>query len=456
MVGLIWTAALWVIAIGITRTGRWAAPLRQFSVGLGREHTAMVLLLLAFHSRATRTGAEDSLANPWVAETLARGALAMAALIVLVPLFVPNAKMSVVVRRRIWGVFFLAMYFVVAALSVLWSVNYLNTAGKVLEIGIAFGLAYVLATRKDNIDACKRSLQFVLYLEGFLISVAISGFVLVPSVFAGELSRPGFFFQETMVAPFGGPNGFSAIGAMLAAFALAQIFVAPRGQPKVHWYALFVMGSISTVLSSGRQGVIIWLVAMSLLMVMYRRNLFLFLVAPAVGLFTLVNWETLWGIVSRDQVTGSLTTLTGRTNLWVAGIDAWQNQPLTGYGFGVGGRFVALRSVDLDFVSHLHNGFIESLVGVGLLGFIPLILAVLRTLTWSFRHLARKIDVPFAILIIPLVLQNFVGLGFGAWFNTNLMLFALIVALSDSMGMRPARPGPRSQLSRRSRAMASR
>ncbi len=460
MVGLIWTGALWVIAVGITRMG-WAAPLRRLSAGLGREHTAMVLLLLAFHSRATRTGAEDSLNNPFVIETIARGALAVAALVVIVPLFLPQARLANVVRHKLWGIFALGAYFAVSGLSVLWSVFVLNTAGKVLEIGVAFGLGYVIATRRDNVDAARRSVQFVLYLEGFLIAVAISGFILVPGVFAVTLSRPGFFFNETMVAPFGGPNGFSAVGAMLAAFALAHIFTAKRGEPKIHWLALMVMGSISTVLSSGRQGVIIWLVSMSLLFVMYRRTLFLFLIAPAVSLFTLVNWETLWGIVSRSQVTGSLITLTGRTNLWTAGIEAWQKQPLTGYGFGVGGRFVALRSVDLDFVTHLHNGFIEALVGVGLLGFIPFMFAVLRTLTWSFRHLRHKIDVPFTILIIPLTLQNFVGLGFGAWFNTNLMMFALIVALADSMGLRPKKQSaslyaPNAPPTRRSRAIARR
>jgi hypothetical protein len=158
MVGLTWTAALWVIAIGVTRMGSWAAPFRRLSLGLGREHTAMVLLLLAFHSRATRTGAEDSLANPFVAETIARGALAMAALVILVPLFVPNARLALVVRRKLWGVFALGLYFVVAALSVLWSVFFLNTAGKVLEIGIAFALGYVIATRRDSVDAAKRSM----------------------------------------------------------------------------------------------------------------------------------------------------------------------------------------------------------------------------------------------------------------------------------------------------------
>ncbi len=51
--------------------------------------------------------------------------------------------------------------------------------------------------------------------------------------------------------------------------------------------------------------------------------------------------------------------------------------------------------------------------------------------------MASKIEVQYAILAIPLIMQNLFGLGFGAWFNTNLMLFALLVGLADAMGVKP-------------------
>ncbi len=451
MIGLLSTGAIWVVAILATRSGPWGRPIRRLSHGLGREHTVLMLLLLAHHARAVRVGAEDSLANPFVIETITRGAFALAALALLVPMFVPQARLAYVIRGKRWGMLGLGFYFVVAALSVLWSASPLNTAGKVLEIAVAFGLVWVLVTGPDAVAALKNTLKFVLFLEASLIIVAIAGFLLVPSVFSEELSRRGFFFRGTMVAPFGGPNGFSAVGAMLAAYSAAHLFETPAGRPRSHWVGLFLIGSLATVLSSGRQGVMIWIVGLAVVLLVFRRELFLLFVAPAAAALTFLNWDFLWGIVSRDQVAGSLSTLTGRTVLWEAGWDALWRQPLTGYGFGAGSRFVALRAIGKDYLTHIHNGFLEALLGVGIIGFIPFIYTVARTVGWSVRHLVRRIDVPYAILVVPLVMQNLFGLGFGAWFNPNLLLFALLVGLADAMGVKPP-PARSKRLGRMSHA----
>jgi O-antigen ligase len=446
MTGLILTAAIWITAILATRSGTWARPIQRLNRGLIREHTVLVLLLLAYHSRALRAGAEDSLSNPFTIETVTRGVLALGALALLVPLFMPQARLAHVVRGKRYGMLALGFYFIVAALSTLWSASTFNTAGKALELGVAFGLVWVLVMRNDAVDALKNTIKFVLFLETALIVVAMLGFVFVPSVFSEELTRRGFFVRGTMVAPFGGPNGFSAVGAMLGSFAMSQYFEAKRGQRRGHWMALVFIGSVATVLSSGRQGVLIWLVGISVVLLIYRRELFILVLAPAGVIFVIFSWDLLWGIVSRDQVSGSLATLTGRTTLWAAGWDAFMAQPVTGYGFGAGSRFVALRAIGKDYLTHIHNGFLEALIGVGLVGFIPFIYAVQRTLKWSVRHLIRRIEVPFAILVLPLTMQNLFGLGFGAWFNTNLMLFALLVGLADAMGVKP--PGKRSGVAR--------
>ncbi len=211
MIGLIATAVIWVMAIGMTRSASWARPLRRLSQGLAREHTVLVLILLAFHSRASRTGAEDTLSNPFVIETITRGILAFTALAILAPMFMPNARLSLIGRKKTYGMLGLGFYFSVAALSTIWSAAPLNTAGKVLEVSVAFGLVWVLVVRDDAVDALKNTLKFVLFLETSLIMVAIAGFVAVPSVFAEELSRRGFFFRATMVAPYGGPNGFQEV-----------------------------------------------------------------------------------------------------------------------------------------------------------------------------------------------------------------------------------------------------
>jgi O-antigen ligase len=442
MQGLIWTAVLWTLAMAFLRFPGLPPRMRDLSKGLGREHAVLILIMLTTHARADRLGVEDTLANPFVAETLTRAALSLAALLVLLPMFVPVARLARSMRLRRYGMLALGAYGAVALLSVTYSVAPLVTAGKVLELGITLGLAWVLLARADAADALKRTVTLLLYLEGALILVAVVGFFLVPGIFSADLSRRGFFFRGTMLSPFSGPNALSSVGATLAAFGFAQFLsVTPRRQARP-WLWLVVLGTSSTMLASGRQGVAIWVVSFAALLFVYRRLLFMLFIAPVGGAVTALYLRQILEVLSRDQVQGSLDTLTGRTTFWAAGVRAWLAEPITGYGFGAGGRFVALKSIGADQFTHLHNGFLEALTGVGLLGFIPFMYAVFRLVLWAGRSLLRRVDAPYAILPIPLILQNLVGLGFGAWLNVNLMLFVLLVALADAQGMRSP-PGRR-------------
>jgi O-antigen ligase len=126
-----------------------------------------------------------------------------------------------------------------------------------------------------------------------------------------------------------------------------------------------------------------------------------------------------------------LATLTGRVGWWESALEAWASHPWTGYGYGVGGRFVALANVGRSFGSDVHSGYIETLVGVGLIGAVPLLIAVGLVLSWSLRALRDGRDVPIAILIVPLVVHTFVSQGFGAWLNADFMLFLCLAGIAD-------------------------
>lgn len=438
MIGLFMTAGIWLGALGITRIKGIGSGLRGLSRGLGSEHAVLVLLLLASRSSTIRAGAADTLNNPFTIETVARGVFTLIALMIVTPRFVPIARLSLAVRRHLWGVLLLAVYWATAALSITYSAAWLVSAGKVFEIGVAFMLLWVLANRPDAEDAIKRTIGLLLFLEATLILVAVVGFFVLPSTFSETLSRPGFFFRGTMSAPFGGPNGFSAMGAILAAFGLGKYLSIPRGRPRSAWLYLIGLGVAATALSSGRQGIIILVTTAAILLFLHRRELFILLLGPGTAAFVYLYWDQIWGIVSRDQVAGSLDTLTGRTTIWAAAVAAWVKEPITGYGYGAGSRFVALASIGKDELTHAHNGFLETLLGVGLLGFIPFIAAVIRMLIWSTWRLLRRIEPAYAILPVALTMQNMVGLGFGSWLNNHLLMFGFVVALSDVQGLRPA------------------
>ena len=82
-------------------------------------------------------------------------------------------------------------------------------------------------------------------------------------------------------------------------------------------------------------------------------------------------------------------------------------------------------------VSNVHSGYIEALVGVGLLGVIPLLIAVGLVVSWSLGALRDGRDVPFAILIVPLVIHTFIDLGFGGWLKPDLILLVCLGGLAD-------------------------
>jgi hypothetical protein len=87
----------------------------------------------------------------------------------------------------------------------------------------------------------------------------------------------------------------------------------------------------------------------------------------------------------------------------------------------------------------------EALLGVGILGSIPLIWAAFRVAVWSGRRLLSGADTAVGIIIVPLLLHTFVSLGFGGWVNLDLILFACLAGLSD-VALRPSQPADRDLL----------
>jgi O-antigen ligase len=83
-------------------------------------------------------------------------------------------------------------------------------------------------------------------------------------------------------------------------------------------------------------------------------------------------------------------TLTGRTLIWTAGIDAVKQKPILGHGYLASYFFYKNENID-DYVAlqgmHLHNGFLDVAYNNGLLG-----LALLVSIHWVIlRNLFRTL-----------------------------------------------------------------
>jgi len=72
----------------------------------------------------------------------------------------------------------------------------------------------------------------------------------------------------------------------------------------------------------------------------------------------------------------AFATLKARFLLWDAAISRWLESPLMGMGFA-STRVIKLPARDIEWITtHAHNSFLESLIEVGLLGSLPLFIAI--------------------------------------------------------------------------------
>lgn len=426
MQGFLWIAAIWTLTLWVLfrfhvkRKRQWPmAPLLILS---------LFLLLLGIES----TGA-PSTTNTIGLNTVIRGFLASAALVFALRALLVNAAHDRVrsgVRRT--NLMLLTAYAVVAVLSTLYSVSPLQTAGKAYEMVVGVVVIWAIATSPNASHQLRAAIDMIVILWATILLVAIPGFFVLPSRFVLlEEGRPGFIFTETMAAPYAHSNGLSAIGAMVAAYALARGFREQGRVARRAWFALGIVSSFGILLASGRQGVVIWSVSVGIVLFVQARPLFVFLIIPATA-FALQQWSLqLWSALTRDQQETTLYTLSGRLSFWNAAIDAWKGSPLIGYGFGSGGRFVALPSIGQGFIGSLHSGYFEALVGVGLIGTMPLLIVVLRVTRWSWLRLKQGIEPHLAILIVPLAMHTAISLGFGAWLSSQFLVLGLLAACAD-------------------------
>lgn len=420
----IWTTAWVVVQVSFRSRGGLA------SLSLNRETLALTFLLLGTKAVAAGATADEVLENPVVLERIARGGLALLAALIVLPSLIGGLRSR---NRPRLGTGLIAawVYVGVAAASTIYSAAPVVTAGKVFELTVAVTIVSSAALKSEPVSALKQLLVFVLFLEGILVLIAVVGFFALPSVFSAVQPRPGFLFRSTMVAPYAHNNVLAALAGMFAGVSLSNALMATAIRNRRGWMAAFGMFTVGVALASGRQGVIIWTATVGLALFVLRRTAFLVVLLP-VSLVALSQvWSTVWRAINRNALY-DLRTFTGRLSWWGAAIDSWTQHPWTGFGFGAGGRFVALSATG-GRTANVHNGYLEALVGVGLLGFLPLCVIVAQGAKWSIDQLRVHRDVRYAVLLLGIGIHTMVDLGFGAWLKPDFIILACLAGLAGTM-----------------------
>jgi O-antigen ligase len=326
-------------------------------------------------------------------------------------------------------------YLAFCLVSTVWSASPLVTFAKSFEL--ATGFFVVLCSFYDS--AQRRATGSLLGLFYFSM-----GFIL----FSLEVTFIGYFVDPTANTEYGiigdtslmvnsylqlSSNGISRYGAMLSAMALAHLI--DKNPKKVFWDGvLLVVGLFAQVMSVGRTGMASF--ALSALLLSMLRPRILILIAPVFAVLVFLDFDAIVGFVMRGQDVSEFEGLTGRIGWWEFAIDSISQAPFLGFGFGVGSR-VVFQEHGVFETSSLHNGFLEVLTGVGLIGFLiwlaPFVCWIVSTMVSLIRGVRWEVN----IMICPLLFSTFLSQGTGGWMSVDFGLYMIMLCLADQR-FRPA------------------
>ena len=323
---------------------------------------------------------------------------------------------------------FFLVYAVLAVVSTLWSVSALATAGKSGELLIGVAIVLLTLIKRDPLARLLRLIDWIAVLLGALLVVVLAGFIVAPESFsvpsAGVLSRQ-------LGTPIISSNGISAAGAFLCLLCFARHLMQPRGSTqRLGYLLLYSFFILFPILAQGRTGQAMVVAGTTFLLFRRTPGIALMLVVPPAAFFAFTFAGEVATFFTRGQQEAQFTGLSGRLILWQWAWDAFLDEPFLGVGFGVGSRHLFEQGTGYfgETISSVHNGFLEVLLGTGLVGFAFWAVSFL----WGIRLAAgsymqgRNLDV--CMLFVYLLGTTIMSIGVGGWMGAPPAVFLVATA----------------------------
>jgi O-antigen ligase len=285
------------------------------------------------------------------------------------------------VRRGLIGV--LMLYACISLASTLWSVYPAWTAYKSLEYMVDVGLLAVVLSTVSSVEAYKSFFDWTLGLYGFLLATVWLGILAWPGT--ALLHGVGLLGVQLYGAvPAVHANSVGELGATLGIVALSRLLLkSPDKAFRTLYWVLLAVGLATVVLAQTRSAVLGFLFgAVLVLYFSRRRNPFGFFIVSVALLLSLGSPRSLIGeYLQRDQAPREVQTLSGRVDWWTYGWQVFLNHPLAGTG-AYTARFAVLAELGQSDTATMHSTYLEIIVGLGILGLVPLLVAFAGT--WLF------------------------------------------------------------------------
>lgn len=338
--------------------------------------------------------------------------------------------------------------------STAWSVypawTFYKSCEYLLDIAL---LAAVLATLQ-SIKSYKDLFDWTWLLYGLLLLSVWIGLVIWPQQALypnGKNIGVGILgIRLTGVLPAVSSNDIGTYAAILALVALCRLLPIAGKKSDRAWYILLFTASMATmVLSQTRSAIAGFLFGVFLLLLFSRRlglsAVLTFVVAPLLVASSLGG--LIWTFLERGQNAQQLESLSSRVTWWSFAWQKFMERPLTGYGAYAAGRFAVLARIGMVKTSTMHSDYLEMIVGTGIWGLIPFLLALLGTwwfLTRYLRHsTAMSMDQQLAyeaIAVLGLLTVRSVFMTMLTWHPP--LDYLVILGFAEFLRRRRLRPVP--------------
>lgn len=327
--------------------------------------------------------------------------------------------------RTYWIALPFVWFWVVAAGSLVYTVDIIETFFKVFEILADFLLIMALFQKDNKDEVIEDIFKITIGMYIFMLSAAAFGFVFLRNVNIFGRSNDGLLGLQLM----GGIVGANSIGNM-AVILWIWIINKPKFKYKMLLYGL----SLFIILFAQSRTSLILMAVMLLFNIFGVKHKTLYIVAISVLILVLLNAQELVSeYFIRGAAMSNITSMSGRTKMWEVAREYIAVRPLFGYGYGVGGYIVSSRFKDM---SSLHNGVYETLMGIGYVGLIPQVMIYIGTcISLGVRILKNGIKrYTFeCMIIIYLTVRTYTSTGIGGWHSHEMLLWLFLAMMIASM-----------------------
>ncbi len=282
----------------------------------------------------------------------------------------------------------LGIYCLVCVASITWSVKPDWTAYKALEFSVDVSMmAAIVASANTWVDF-KKLTDWTLCFFGLALAAVWVNMPFFPSSETWDGGR------LTGVFPVESSNGIATEGAILGLIALCRLLPLSGRTKDRPWYSfVLVVSVVSMILTQTRVANIAFLFSVGLICLFHSqlRRMVLRCVSVVTPVVLVSIWifpfawhtlrEQFITYMERNQPTGALLTLSGRTDWWAYGFKQWMQHPFTGIG-AYAARFAVLDKLGVGSAAMMHNDWVEVFIGTSLWGLIPFAAALI--LSWWY------------------------------------------------------------------------